>query len=179
MRLEAQTRSDLGLARMQGAASFAGGVATLAFIGVLLALTLPAFAGYHLVTVTGGSMAGALPVGSLAYTKSIDGSEVRLDDIVAFKHDGSSAAVIHRVVRISEANGEPYAVTRGDANQQDDAVQIALTGRGERVVFHVPVLGYGLALVQSSTTTLLAIGTVCCTTILLVARRASRFWITV
>ena len=115
----------------------------------LLAITLPAFAGYHNLTVMGGSMGSALPTGSVAVTRTIDFSNVQVGDIIAFQRPGASIPVVHRVVDIRDVDGVRAAITRGDANLQDDPEPLALQGRGDRVVYYVPWAGYALVFVRS------------------------------
>ena len=139
----------------------------------LLAITLPAFAGFHNLTVTGGSMGRALPTGSVAVTRTIDFQDVHIGDIIAFQRPGAAMPVVHRVVDIRDVNGVRSAVTRGDANTADDPETLALTGRGDRVVYHVPWAGFAIVFVRSPggivALTLLAV-----TTWLLRGRKRSR-----
>ena len=127
-----------------GCIAAAGGVAF-----ALLAITLPAFAGYHNLTVTGGSMGSALPAGSVAVTRTIDFRDVEVGDIIAFRRAGAGVPVVHRVVDVREVDGVRAAVTRGDANDSDDPETLALTGHGDRVVYYVPWAGYALVFVYS------------------------------
>lgn len=114
----------------------------------LLAATLPAFIGWHAITVTGGSMGSALPAGSIAVTRPIAGSAVNEGDVVVFARRGSTP-VLHRIVELGTAEGGGrIAYTRGDANETRDPQPIALGGNGEVVVYHIPWLGYVIALVQ-------------------------------
>ncbi len=115
----------------------------------LLAITLPAFAGFHNLTVMGGSMGSALPTGSVAVTRTIDFRDVHVGDVIAYQRPGASIPVVHRVVEIREVDGVRAAITRGDANPQDDPETLALEGRGDRVVYHVPWAGYALVFVRS------------------------------
>lgn len=129
----------------------------------LLAITLPAFAGYHNLTVTGGSMGGALPAGSVAVTRTINFRDVQIGDIIAFQRASARIPVVHRVVDIREVDGVRAAITQGDANAQKDPEPLVLEGRGDRVVYHVPLAGYALVFVRSPggiiVLTLLAVAT--------------------
>jgi signal peptidase len=129
----------------------------------LLAITLPSFLGYHNLTVTGGSMGKALPTGSVAVTRTIDFRNVQVGDIIAFQRPGAGVPVVHRVVDIREVDGVRAAVTKGDANAQQDPETLTLEGRGDRVVYHVPWAGYALVFVRTPggivALTLLAVAT--------------------
>lgn len=124
--------------------------ATIAVIGVLLAVTLPAFAGFHTVTVMSGSMGSALRVGSVAVTQPIDAADVNEGDIVVFAPSDRTPPVIHRVVAITlDEDGRRVATTRGDANDAEDPHPLVLAGSGERIVYSVPFVGFLLVFVQS------------------------------
>jgi signal peptidase len=147
----------------------AGSVVTVA----LLAITLPAFAGYHNLTVMGGSMGSALPTGSVAVTRTIDFQNVHIGDIIAFRRPGAGVPVVHRVVDIREVDGVRAAITQGDANAQADPDPLALEGRGDRVVYHVPWAGYALVFVRSPSG-IVALTLLAATTWLVRGRKRSR-----
>lgn len=131
---------------------FSGAVYLVLFaaIGLLLAATLPGLLGYHSAIIYGGSMGDALPAGSVAVTRTVDASAVEPADIIArSRHDGQQA-LFHRVVSIDEVDGRRIAILRGDANATNDPQPLILEGEGDRVLFHVPWVGYVLAFVRSS-----------------------------
>ena len=132
------------------------GLSLLAGLGVL-ALVLSAgaaLADVRPLVVRSGSMAPALPVGSLALARPAEASQVRLGETVSWVNaDGTR--VTHRVVA-SEGHGpDRRLVTRGDANRATD--RGAIGGEVDRVVASVPALGGWLA-VMGSTTWLFAVG---------------------
>ena len=128
--------------RLRPAASIALRAAACAVVAVLLTVTVPGVAGLHMITVTGGSMGDALPIGSVAVTRTIDFEHVALGDIVVFRDSAAAATVLHRVVAINSVGGKRQAITRGDHNASPDPTPLVLQGRGDRVVYSVPVVGY-------------------------------------
>lgn len=74
---------------------------------------------------------------------------MHIGDIITFQRPSASVPVVHRVADIREVDGVLAAVTRGDANDSDDPELLPLEGRGDRVVYHVPWLGYLLVFVHS------------------------------
>lgn len=136
----------------------AGYALAFAAVGVLLAATLPGFAGFHTVTVYGGSMGDALPAGSVAVTRSVDASELAVGDVIAMGGHQGGLPILHRIVSIEEASGGRIVTTRGDANQTDDPAPITVSGKGDRVAYHVPWLGYFLAFSRSALGLALLIG---------------------
>jgi signal peptidase len=131
---------------------------TLATAGLFLMATAPAFAGFHAITVAGGSMGDALPVGSVAVTRTVSAGDVRVGDVIAFRRSESAAPTLHRVVAIEEREGRRVATTRGDANATDDYEPLALERSGERVLYYVPWAGYLFALARSGASRLLIAG---------------------
>jgi signal peptidase len=129
-------------------------VATYAFVAAivaaLLAVTLPAFVGFHSVIVYGGSMGAALPTGSVAVTRPVDASDLAVGDIIAIGHGSGGLPTLHRIVAVEDAGGGRQVVTtRGDANRTNDPQSITTRGSGDRVVFHVPLVGYLVAFTRT------------------------------
>jgi len=127
-------------------------------VGVLLAATLPAFAGFHTVTVYGGSMGDALPSGSVAVTRSVDASDLALGDVVALGGREGGLPVIHRIWFIGDVDGGRLIMTRGDANRTNDPVPITVSGKGDRLLYHIPWVGYFLAFSRSALGLALLVG---------------------
>ena len=131
-------------------AARAAGIAAATVVAcALLAVMLPGLAGYHNITITGGSMGSALPIGSVAVTRTIDFGDVHEGDVIVFKRPSASVPVVHRVVEIRDTDHGRVAITRGDANAQVDPEELALEGRGDRVSYYVPWVGYALVFVRS------------------------------
>lgn len=108
----------------------------------LLAVTLPGLALCHTTVIRGGSMGSALPPGSIAVSRTVPASHVRDGDIIAVGHSASGMPTFHRVVSIKESAVGRTAITQGDANASADAEPITMTGEGDRLVYHVPYVGY-------------------------------------
>ncbi len=138
----------------------AGVVYVFAFlaVGVLLAATLPSFAGFHTVTVYGGSMGKALPAGSVAVTRPVDASDLDVGDVIAMGGHEAGLPILHRIVAIEEVDGGRLVTTRGDANQTDDRLPITVSGKGDRLVYHIPWIGYFLAFSRSALGLALLVG---------------------
>lgn len=81
--------------------------------------------GYRPVIVVTGSMEPEIAIGSISLMKFCDIDEVSVDDIVMYKNTMSNINIIHRVVKINTfENGEKWLVTKGDANQDIDRIQV-------------------------------------------------------
>lgn len=98
------------------------GWATIALVAVTLGTlaALPA-TGRRVLAVTGGSMGTAIPVGSAALVRSVDGpADVTVGDVVTFHRFGGDGLTTHRVVSTHVVGGEPHLRTWGDANDTAD-----------------------------------------------------------
>lgn len=97
-----------------------------------------------------GSMAPSLEPGDIIFIDSKDASDVRVGDVITFRSQpGSSAVVTHRVVEVLDGQMGLRFRTQGDANEDPDAFPVA----AELVVgvyrFHLPEWGSLLMLLHS------------------------------
>lgn len=123
--------------RLAGRAAM-GTLAVIVIVGVL-AIGAGLGSGYRPVIITTGSMTPTAPTGSLVIAGPAD--QVYPGDILVMRRDGR-ATVTHRIVEIEyNADGAPYAITRGDANAEIDAAPYALGG--EELTGRWVVPGFG------------------------------------
>lgn len=119
----------------------AGAVAAL-LIAAVMVLGAGLLQGYRPVVITTGSMTPTASAGSVVIAQPADG--VRMGDILVMRRDGR-ATVTHRVVEIERnTDGELYAITRGDANENIDAAPYPISG--SELVGRWVVPGVGSAL---------------------------------
>lgn len=108
----------------------------IAVIVSAVLLTVPRFFGLSVYHVESGSMAPALPVGSLIYVKKVEPESIQPGDIITFVLEGST--ITHRVVENRFVEGE--LVTKGDANEQEDIHLVPYANIVGKVSSHLPVL---------------------------------------
>lgn len=117
-----------------------GNILLVIVILLCIPLTLPRIFGLTVYTVVSGSMEPAIPVGSLVYVKEVEAAEIQEGEIIAFYSASDSGAVItHRVVKNQIVSGK--FITKGDANETEDAMPIDYNLLVGKVVLRVPVLG--------------------------------------
>lgn len=136
-----------------------------AVLGVVCAVVVLAgpLLGVRMLVFRSGSMAPTITAGSLALAVSEPVGQARVGDVVAvLEADGSR--VTHRVVK---RDGDVLTL-RGDASSADDP-QTYSPATVDRVVAHVPAVGYGVAWATSPIGLLLFAGG-----ILLLAASATR-----
>jgi signal peptidase I len=136
----------------------AAGLAVLLATAVLI--LVPPLLGYQRYVVTGGSMGGALPRGSIAYDEVVPTEHIRVGDVITYRPPNGARLLTHRVVWIGrQRHGVRVYRTRGDANSAPDPRAILLPNDGQaRVVFHVPLAGYVLTALSVKAVRMVAIG---------------------
>ena len=118
------------------------------------ALGMVIFAGAGLMLVLGvkplvflsGSMEPAIATGALALTTTVPAGELREGDIISFlRSDG--ARVTHRIAELTPQGETFEVITRGDANETDDAEPLYITA-ADRVFWHLD--GAGAVLTEAT-----------------------------
>jgi signal peptidase I len=128
-------------------------------IGVLLAISLsltvlllvvPRVAGYRTYVVTGRSMTGTIPIGSLVYSDPVPVQSLRVGDIITFVPPDINENVTHRIVGLrTAANGTLRINTKGDAVPTKDPWQLVpTTPELPREVMAIPYLGYAVGMLS-------------------------------
>ena len=116
---------------------------TLMGIICVFFLLLP-YMGIHVDTVMSGSMEPALKTGGIVFTDT----KKRIPeagDIITYQ--AGENRVSHRVIR-KEAQGY---VTKGDANNREDASAVAEEQIVGTVIFFIPYIGYTAAFIRQKT----------------------------
>lgn len=117
---------------------------------VLVAVaTVPVIFGYHPYVVEGGSMAPSLEAGSVAVAKPTSRYALEVGDVIARDDSPGGAPTLHRIIDITDVDGERFLTTQGDANSTPDPQPVVLRGPGDRVVYSVPYAGYILGFSRS------------------------------
>jgi signal peptidase len=114
-------------------------------IGLALASQLAPLAGAGLYAVRSESMSPALAAGDLVVAERVDAGAIASGDVVTLALS-SGVTVTHRVVSVTPSDDGPVFVTRGDANATSDPVAARADQLRGRVTWHVPLLGFLLAM---------------------------------
>ncbi len=102
-------------------------------------LLLPSLFGFKSFAVLSGSMTPTIGVGEIVYVRETDSTELEEGDIITY-HLSESAVVTHRIMELHPE--EKNVITKGDANEAEDATPVPFDKIIGRVAFHVPLLGY-------------------------------------
>jgi len=117
--------------------------AAVLVVGLELAAAGSGAVGFPTYTVLTGSMAPALPVGSLIVDATEPAAAARPGQVITFPMPADpSLTVTHRIDSVAAGPAGSYLVTRGDANPVSDAWRVPATGSVGRVILDVPLAGY-------------------------------------
>jgi signal peptidase len=130
-------------------------------VALLLALVLShvPILGYRTVILGGGSMEPALDSGSLVVSHSARPQELKVGDVITFRHPGGGTTITHRIVAVREEGEQRWFTVKGDANRTADPDEISFeSAKAYKYHFAVPYAGYLLGFVGSASGTLLLVG---------------------
>lgn len=118
---------------------------------VFLALAVgPHLLDYRPVTMLTGSMAPAIPAGSVVLSTFVPPEAVRVGDVVTLQAPtGEREVVTHRVTDVERSRDAVHVRTQGDGNPQADPWTAELQGEVLRASATLPWVGYPLSRLQT------------------------------
>lgn len=114
--------------------------------------------GMQVFNVMSGSMEPTYSVGDLLYVKSVDPDSVRVGEPITFVLNEDLMVATHRVMKVDRENRQ--FITKGDANETEDAAPVHFNNLVGVPVFAIPLLGYVSAYIQSPPGMYVAMGLV-------------------
>ena len=122
---------------------------TLVILVVIFAIFLMGsrLVGLQVFNVISGSMEPTYSVGDLLYVKTVDPDGVKVGDPITFVLNEDLVVATHRVVAVDRENRQ--FVTKGDANETEDANPVHFNNLVGVPVFAIPLLGYVSAYIQN------------------------------
>lgn len=141
----------LGLKRikaMRAIARFFGWLtyvaAFLLLLGAIGWLTVPRALGWRPQVVLSGSMAPAMPAGSVAFVEPRVANEISVGDVLVYRQpQHPDRLVSHRVIAVQREGGAVREIrTKGDANDAQDPWVVHPEDVVGIVRFHIPYTGY-------------------------------------
>ena len=103
--------------------------------------------GLSAAVVMGGSMAPAIPLGSLILIEPTSPSTVAVGDVITFSLP--DRLITHRVIAVSRDEAGLQIMTKGDANDAPDPIAMRAGSAVGAVRLAIPVAGYALFELQS------------------------------
>lgn len=128
---------------------------TMVVLFALAAIMLiPAALGYHRYVILTGSMTGTYDAGSIIFDKPVPTSTLKVGDPITYAPPPGASPnqklVTHRIHKVLPGpNGQRAYVTKGDANERPDNWKFVLKApTQDKVMFHIPYVGYVFMLLQ-------------------------------
>ena len=118
----------------------------LSIILLLIVSTFPISGNIKVMIVQSGSMEPTIKTGSIVLTKPM--KDYKVEEIITFKVRNSEYPITHRIKDIGAIEGEKYYITKGDANEEEDQLEIRENDIFGKVLFSVPFLGYAVNFAQ-------------------------------
>jgi len=113
-------------------------------IAIFLVQTLISFYKGSMMSliVLSGSMTPLMLPGDMIIEKSVDPSELKVGDVIAFHPPGNkSYFVTHRIISLEEGKKRMFQ-TKGDANNAQDDFKVPASNVVGKLIFVIPFVGY-------------------------------------
>lgn len=124
------------------------GIALLLFLLLVVGTFIPIPGNYKIFTVQSGSMEPAIHPGSLIFV--MPRTDYKVGDIVTRKTNDPKVTVTHRIIEITESNGETAYITQGDANNAEDPEEATQSQIIGREIFSLPYIGYPIGYARTA-----------------------------
>lgn len=117
-------------------------------VAVLLVITLfPIPGNFQIKIVQSGSMEPSIRTGSVVIIKPVENYSV--GDVITFGKDTKvDVPTTHRIVEMRFQAGRPVYLTKGDANEEEDAQEVSSRDVLGKVLLDIPFLGYALVIAK-------------------------------
>ncbi|GAA0506261.1 signal peptidase I [Halorubrum aquaticum] len=99
--------------------------------------------------VLSGSMEPSIGVGDVVIVDGADPTEIEEGDVITYLRSDAETPTTHRVIEVTERNGERAFITQGDANDDPDAAPVPASRVIGEVAVAVPYMGYVIEFVNT------------------------------
>lgn len=137
---------------VRDAVRLGGGLLLGAALVLVVVVAVPQVVGAdHSFVVMSGSMEPAVGTGDVIFVREVPPEDVERGDVITFRERSGSSTMYttHRVVEVTQRDGELHFRTKGDANDDPDAELVAAGEVVGRMAFRVPYVGYFVAFARS------------------------------
>jgi signal peptidase len=156
--------------QLRSTASVLGFVVLVVVVLPFVLFAVPQLAGANQsYVVLSGSMEPTISPGDVILASEVDPAAIETGDVITFERPGESTPTTHRVVEVTERDGERAFLTKGDANENVDQAAIPASQVEGRIptlggfMFVIPFIGH----VVKFATTQLGFATIVVTPLLL------------
>lgn len=128
-----------------------------AFIAIIaVALVVINLIGWHVFSIDSSSMYPAYPVNTLVIVQKIDANDIQEGDVITYVLNDSGVLITHRVIDKDSEN--QTFITKGDANNVEDASPVSWNNVIGKVVMGFPLAGSVLRVITASENRVVVIG---------------------
>jgi len=113
---------------------------------LLIISTFPITGNIEVKIVQSGSMEPTIKTGGIVVIKPMD--NYKIGDVITFKKARTQEPITHRIHDMKISEGNPYYITKGDANNAPDQREISKDEVLGKVLVSVPYLGYAVDFAQ-------------------------------
>jgi len=122
--------------------------AVVAIAALFIISVLPIPGGIRTLVVMSGSMEPSIKTGSVIAIQPV--KNYKVGDVITFGEiTKTSMPTTHRITGGKIVNGKQVFITKGDANENEDAKEAAIDEVKGKVLFSIPYLGYGVNFVKT------------------------------
>ncbi|MBP3330067.1 MAG: signal peptidase I [Clostridia bacterium] len=110
-------------------------------------------AGYSIMTVMTGSMEPAYQVGDIIVIKKTNENELQVKDVITFistDEELNGQPITHRIIDITEENGQKKFETKGDNNRIADETPVTSDRILGKVQLRIPFVGRAVNFMQTN-----------------------------
>lgn len=110
-------------------------------------------AGYSIMTVMTGSMEPAYQVGDIIVIKKTNENELQVKDVITFistDEELNGQPITHRIIDITDENGQKKFETKGDNNQIADETPVTSDRILGKVQLRIPFVGRAVNFMQTN-----------------------------
>ena len=132
-------RSSFAVAYKDKKRNFIGTTIVLAIVTIVVALVSCRFT-FGVLVIGSRSMTGSINKGDAILYKAYDDQKISVGDVIIFEKNGSK--IVHRVVQITDVNGNIRYFTKGDSNDTVDEGYITSDDIFGVVEFRIKYIGY-------------------------------------
>ncbi len=128
-----------------------------AFIAIIaVTLVVINLIGWHVFSIDSSSMYPAYPVNTLVIVRNVDANDIQEGDVITYVLNNSGTLITHRVIEKDSTN--QTFITKGDANNVEDASPVSWNNVIGKVVMGFPFVGGVLRVITASENRIIVIG---------------------
>lgn len=117
----------------------------ITIVGILiifLNVVLPKLTGMSVYNIVSSSMEPNISAGDLIVTKPVEVNDIKIGEVLTYQlESGEPLTASHRVIGITERDGEPRFLTKGDANENRDEELVQPAQVKGVMAYKIPWLG--------------------------------------